>query len=208
MKILFLGDSLTDMYRNFDLNIDIATTYGTGFVFNIASELMYEKPGYYQILNRGIGGNKITDLYNRYQKDVIEENPDIVTILIGINDVWHEIATKSGTSLEVFSEKYLEMVKDMRQKLPHAKIILMEPFFTKGAATNGALERFAYVFEYAKVVKRIAEETDCIFIPLQKDFDEKIKNGGESQILFDGIHTNPGGAQLIALKWLEVFRKL
>ena len=208
MKLLFFGDSLTDMYRNFDLSVDMSTSYGTGFVFDIAAQLMYERPGFYQILNRGVGGNKITDLYARYQKDVIEEKPEYLTILIGINDVWHEIATKSGTSLDVFQETYLKMIKDIKEKLPDTKIILMEPFFTIGAATKGAMDRFAYIFEYAKVVKEIAENTDCIFIPLQKDFDEAIKNGGETQLLFDGIHTNPGGAHLIATKWLEVFRKL
>ena len=84
----------------------------------------------------------------------------------------------------------------------------MEPFFTIGAATNGAMDRFAEVFDYAKEVKRIAKETDCIFIPLQKPFDEAIKNGGEVQLLYDGIHPNPGGAHLIAIEWLKVFKKL
>lgn len=207
MKLLFFGDSLTDMYRNFDLSVDMSTSYGTGFVFDVAAQLMYERPGFYKILNRGVGGNKITDLYARYQKDVIEEKPDYLTILIGINDVWHEIATKSGTSLEVFKETYLKMVEDIKEKLPETKIILMEPFHTIGAATNGALDRFAYVYEYAKAVKEIAKKTDCVFIPLQHAFNEAIKNGGETQLLFDGIHTNPGGAHLIATKWLEVFRK-
>ena len=208
MKLLFFGDSLTDMYKNYDRSTDIATIYGVGYVFDVAAQLMYERPGYYQIINQGIGGNKVTNLYDRYQKDVIEENPDVVSILIGINDVWHEIATKSGTPLNVFIETYLKMVKDMKEKLPNAKIILMEPFFTIGAATNGAMDRFAEVFDYAKEVMKIAEQTGCIFIPLQKAFDEAIKNGGEVQMLFDGIHTNPGGAHLIATKWLEVFRKL
>ena len=208
MKLLFFGDSLTDMYRNFDLSVDMSTSYGTGFVFDVAAQLMYERPGFYKILNRGVGGNKITDLYARYQKDVVEEKPDYLTILIGLNDVWHEIATKSGTSLEVFKETYLKMIEEMKEKLPKTKIILMEPFFTIGAATNGALDRFAYVYEYAKAVKEIAKKTNCVFIPLQQAFNDAIKNGGETQLLFDGIHTNPGGAHLIATKWLEVFKKL
>lgn len=205
MKLLFFGDSLTDMYRNFDKNVDMSTSYGTGFVFDIAAQLMYRRPGYYQIVNRGVGGNKVTDLYARYQDDVIKEKPDFLTILIGINDVWHEIATKSGTPIDVFEETYLKIVKDIKEKLPETKIIIMEPFFTKGAATNGALDRFEELFKYAAVVKKIANETKCFFIPLQQSFNELIKNGGETQILFDGIHTNPGGAHLIATKWLEMF---
>ena len=208
MKLLFFGDSLTDMYKNYDRSIDIATSYGTGFVFDIAAHLMYERPGYYQIVNQGIGGNKVTNLYERYEKDVIEENPDVVTILIGINDIWHEIATGNGTPFEEFSSIYLKMVEDMKAKLPKAKIILMEPFFTVGDATNGALDRFEEVYRYAKEVKRIAELTNVVFVPLQEDFTNIIKDGGANQILFDGIHTNPGGAHLIALKWLEVFKSL
>lgn len=208
MKLLFFGDSLTDMYRNFDKNVDMSTSYGTGFVFDIAAQLMYKKPGYYQIVNRGVGGNKVTDLFARYQEDVVDEKPDILTILIGVNDVWHEIATKSGTSLDVFEKTYLKMVNDIKIKLPKTKIIIMEPFFTKGAATNGVLERFKDLYQYASIVKKIANETKCFFIPLQQSFNELIKNGGETQILFDGIHTNPGGAHLIATKWLEMFESL
>ena len=208
MKLLFFGDSLTDMYRNFDKNIDMSTSYGTGFVFDIAAQLMYEKPGYYKIINRGVGGNKVTDLFARYQDDVINENPDVLTILIGVNDVWHEIATKSGTPIDVFEETYIKMVTDIKKKLPKTKIIIMEPFFTKGAATDGAFKRFEEIYDYAEVVKKISKKTNCVFIPLQQSFNELIKNGGETQVLFDGLHTNPGGAHLIATKWLDVFKKM
>ena len=208
MRLLFFGDSLTDMYRNYDCSIDIATSYGTGFVFDIAAHLMLERPGYYQIINRGVSGDKITNLFARYQKDVIQEKPDVITILIGINDVWHEISHHNGTSLDDFIRIYEKMIKEMKEKLPKSKIILMEPFVTIGTATKGAFKRFQEVYEYANEVKRIANETNCLFVPLQKAFDESIKNGGEAQLLYDGIHTNPGGAHLIALKWLEVFKTL
>ena len=196
------------MYRNFDKNVDMSTSYGTGFVFDIAAQLMYKRPGYYQIINRGIGGNKVTDLYDRYQQDVVDEKPDVVTILIGMNDVWHEIATKTGTSLDVFVDTYQKMIKELKEKLPNTKFIIMEPFFTVGTATTGAIERFKAVYDYAKEVKRIAKENNCFYIPLQKSFNDAIKNGGQEQMLFDGIHTNPGGAHLIATKWLKVFKKL
>lgn len=208
MKLLFFGDSLTDMYRNFDPNVDMSTSYGTGFVFDVAAQLMYKKPGFYQIINRGVGGNKVTDLFARYKEDVIKEKPDVLTILIGVNDVWHEIATQNGTPIDEFEKTYFEMIDDIKKRLPKTKIIIMEPFFTKGAATSGAIERFKVLFEYAEVVKRIAIETSCVFIPLQKSFSSRIRHGGETQILFDGIHTNPGGAHLIAKKWLKVFNRL
>ncbi len=208
MKILFFGDSLTDMYRNFDTSVDMATSYGTGFVFDVAGQLMYERPGYYKIVNRGQGGSKVTDLFDRYEEQVIQEKPDILTILIGVNDVWHELITHSGTPIDVFEKTYFELVNNIKEKLPKTKIIIMEPFFLYGDATKDIWEPFQEVLKYAAISKKVAEETDCIYIPLQQAFTDLAKNGGSTQILFDGLHTNPGGAHLIATKWLEVFRKL
>lgn len=208
MKLVFFGDSLTDLGRNRDKNIDNYSSYGMGYVFEIASHLYFEKPGYYKVINRGNSGNKVTDLYIRYQEDVIDEKPDVLTILIGVNDVWHELVHHSGTPIDVFGETYLKMLGEIKKQLPNIKIILMEPFFCDGHATRPYPEVFKAVFDYAKVVKRVAEKTGSIFIPLQDAIDESVRNGGTTQILYDGVHTNPGGARLIALKWLEEFHKL
>ena len=208
MKILFFGDSLTDMYRNFDTSVDMATSYGTGFVFDVAGQLMYERPGYYKIVNRGQGGSKVTDLFDRYEEQVIQEKPDILTILIGVNDVWHELITHSGTHIDVFEKTYFALVNNIKKKLPNTKIIIMEPFFLYGDATKDIWEPFQEVLKYAAISKKVAKKTNCIYIPLQQAFTDSIKNGGSTQMLFDGLHTNPGGAHLIATKWLEVFRKL
>ena len=208
VKLLFFGDSLTDMYHSFDRSNDSATSYGTGYVFAIASQLMYERPGYYQIINQGVSGNKVTDLFARYEKDVIQEKPDVLTILIGVNDVWHELAINNGTPIDVFEKTYLDMVTDIKKKLPSTKIILMEPFFLYGSATKDIWEPFQEVLKYSAVIKKIAEQTECVFIPLQKDFEKAARNGGSTQMLYDGVHSNPGGAQLIANKWIEVFKSL
>lgn len=208
MRLVFFGDSLTDMYRNFDKTVDMSTSYGTGFVFDVAAQLMYERPGCYTIINRGQGGNKVTDLYARYMEDIVSENPDVLTILVGVNDVWHEIITHSGTPIDVFEETYMKLILDLKEKLPNTKMIMMEPFFLYGSATKDIWEPFQEVLKYAEVCKKVAEKTGLIYIPLQKSFDEAVKNGGDTQFLFDGLHTNPAGAHLIATKWLEVFRKL
>ena len=208
MNLVFFGDSLTDMYRNFDKTVDMSTSYGTGFVFDVAAQLMYECPGYYKIINRGQGGNKVTDLYARYMEDIVTENPDVLTILVGVNDVWHEIITHSGTPIDVFTETYLKLVNELKEKLPNTKFILMEPFFLLGDATKDIWEPFQEVLKYAQECKKVAEKTGCIYIELQKDFNDAIKNGGSTQFLFDGLHTNPAGAHLIATKWLNVFKSL
>ena len=206
MKLVFFGDSLTDMYRNYDPSIDIATSYGVGYVFDIAGELMLERPGYYQILNRGVSGNKITDLFNRYERDVIEAKPDVLTILIGVNDVWHKLVTHNGTPIDIFEEIYFKMVNDIKKKLPNTRIIMMEPFFLHGDATKNNWEEFQEVLKYSEICKKVADQTGAIFIPLQNDFKTAAKDGDSTQLLYDGVHTNPGGAHLIATKWLKVFR--
>ena len=208
MKILFFGDSLTDMYRNFDTSVDMATSYGTWYVFDIAGQLMYERPGFYQIINRGFSGSKVTDLYNHYEDDVIKEKPDVLTILIGINDVWHEIAVHNGTPIDVFEETYFKLVNKIKEKLPDTKIIIMEPFFLMGSATKDAWEEFQRVYKYNDICKKVAAQTGCVFVPLQKPFNDLAKSGGSTQLLYDGIHSNPGGAHLIATEWLKVFRLL
>ena len=208
MKLVFFGDSLTDMYRNFDKTVDMATSYGTGFVFDVAAQLMYERPGFYQVVNRGQGGNKVTDLYARYEEDVVSENPDFLTILIGVNDVWHELITHTGTPLKLFEETYLKLINELKAKLPNTQIIMMEPFFLYGDATKDHWEEFQGVLKYADVCKKVAEMNNLIYIHLQKDFEKAIINGGSTQFLFDGLHTNPGGAHLIATKWLKVFKTL
>lgn len=208
MKILFFGDSLTDMWRNRDEASKEANIYGVGYVFNIASKLYYFNAGQYQVINKGCGGDKITDLYNRYKEDVIGQKPDILTILIGINDVWHGLNDPSQTTpIDAFEKLYVEMIEDIKNKLPNIKIILMEPFFINGYATINMLEGFKDVYRYAKVVKLVADKTDSTFLPLQKSFNLKAKGNNEA-FLYDGVHTAPGGAYLIAKKWLKTFNRI
>ena len=206
-KILFLGDSLTDMWRNRERNMEVASNYGTGYVFDITGQLMYENPGEYQVINQGISGNKITDLYSRYKKDVIEEKPDVLTILIGVNDVWHGLTDPSLTTpLKTFEELYLKIIADVKSQLPNIKIFLMEPFFIHGVATDQFFEQFKDVYKYASIVKEVAKKTNSVFVPLQASFDKHSK-GAEEQFLYDGVHTNPAGAYLIAQEWLKAFKK-
>ena len=203
MKLIFFGDSLIEMGRNRDTNINNYSSYGRGFVFEVAAELFYAKPGYYEVVNRGIGGEKVTDLFARYEQDVITEKPDVLTNLIGINDIWAKIWCNTGTDLDVYEETYLKMVNDIKKKLAKTKIILMEPFIEKGDA-----EKRELVHQYALAAQRVAKQSQSIFIPLQERLNEFFKDGNQTQILYDGMHTNPGGARVLALKWLETFKAI
>ena len=207
MKILFFGDSITDAGRNYDAPVGTLNSYGAGYVRSVAGNLIGENPSKYTIINRGISGNRIVDLYSRIKIDAWNFEPDVISILIGINDIWHEISRKNGVELERYEKIYRMLLQETKEKLSNAKIILCEPFVLKGSATEEKMERFLEVKEYAKVVKKLAEEFNCEFLPLQQKLEEKAKEFGEQYYLSDGVHPNVAGAQLIADEWLKLFKE-
>ena len=206
MKILFFGDSITDMGRNRDL-MGQAFGYGVGYVNNVASALKYENPEKYEIVNRGISGNRVVDLYARVKADVWNHTPDVISILIGINDVWHEIHGGNGVELNRFEKVYRMLIEDTKEQLPNVKFILCEPFVLKGAATEENYEAFCEVKKYAAVVRKLAKEYGAAFVELQNQFDDVAEKYGAVHYLYDGVHPDVAGGKLIAEEWLKVFRK-
>jgi lysophospholipase L1-like esterase len=207
MKILFFGDSITDANRERETDFGLKS-YGFGYVRAIAGNLLLDNPNKYEIINRGIGGNRIVDLYARIKKDLWNEEPDFLNILIGVNDVWHEIAHQNGVDLVRFEKVYRTIIEETKERLPKIKIILCEPFVLLGGATEGAYDRFLEVREYAKIVKKIAKEYGLYFLPLQEKFDKLAEKDGAINYLFDGVHPSVAGAQLIANEWLALFNDI
>lgn len=207
MKILFLGDSITDMSRKYNSD-GLIESYGDSYVFFVAGKLLSENPQAYQIINRGIGGNRIVDLYARIKRDVWNEKPDVLSILIGVNDVWHEFAEQpNGVDLVRWEKIYRMLIEETKEKLPNTKIIICEPFVLRGRATEygNRYEDFQIVKKYATKAKEIAEDYRLSFVPLQKKFDEAAEKFGGTYYLYDGVHPDVAGAALIAKEWLSVF---
>lgn len=209
MKILFFGDSITDMGRKRGDDGHIYS-YGNGYVYLVASELFSKEPGKYEIINRGISGNRIVDLYARIKADVWNEKPDCLSILIGVNDVWHELSENpNGVGLERWEKVYRMLIEDTKRHLPDTRIILCEPFVLHGSATDfeDRYEKFANVYGYAKVAKKLAKEYGLEFVALQEKFNQKAEEYGAQYYLYDGVHPDVAGAKLIATEWLKVFHK-
>lgn len=206
MKILMFGDSITDAYRNRELDNDISS-YGHGYVKYVAGDLLCENPEKYEIINRGISGNRIVDLYARIKCDCWNLTPDFISILIGVNDVWHEIGSQNGVEIDRFEKVYRMLIEDTKKALPNTKILLCEPFVLCGTATEHAYEKFLEVKEYAKVVKKLAEEYGLYFLPLQQLVEDYAKKHTVEACLWDGVHPNIAGAKLIANAWVEFFKK-
>ena len=133
MRILFYGDSITDANRNKERDYQYEekkfdqSDYGFGYVRSIAGALLAENPLKYQIYNRGIGGNRITDLYSRVKAHCWNLEPDVLSILIGVNDVWHEFGGgRNGVDIKRFEKVYRMLLEDTKETLSNVKIILME----------------------------------------------------------------------------------
>ncbi|MBO5240088.1 MAG: SGNH/GDSL hydrolase family protein [Clostridia bacterium] len=206
MKILFFGDSITDASRNKEADFNL-NSYGYGYVRSVAGTLLGEAPDQYQIINRGISGNRVVDLYSRIKIDCWNLAPDVLNILIGVNDVWHEVAKNNGVDLGRFENVYRMILEETKERLPNVKIILCEPFVLKGSATEERYDEFLQVKEYAKVVKKLADEYGCYFLPLQEKVDAFAGKYGVEVCLVDGVHPAIGGAQLIANEWLKLFKE-
>lgn len=206
MKILITGDSITDMNRHRDA-VDHPYSFGMGYPFFVEGELSTKFPNKYQVLNRGISGNRIVDLYARINIDCWKIQPDLITILIGVNDVWHGFAHNNGVDLDRYERVYRMFIEDTRKVMPDVKFMLLEPFFLKGTKTEQNLDEFSAVYDYAKVVEKIANYYGLVFVPLQERFNELAKQTDASYYLFDGIHPTVAGAKIISEEWLKAFYK-
>lgn len=207
MKIVLFGDSITDMGR--DRSSDLgAFSYGHGYSNVIASQLLKSNPLRYEIYNHGISGDRSVDLYARIKRDVWNLKPDVISILIGVNDVWHDLGENpNGVDIVRYEKVYRMIIEETKERLPDVKFILCEPFVLKGAATEEDYDMFLKVREYAKVVKLLAEEFSLHFLPLQKNLDEAAEKFGADKFLYDGVHPSLAGAGLIADAWLKLFKE-
>jgi len=204
-KILFQGDSITDCGRSREHDVNL----GNGYAQHIASKLSYEQPGKYTFVNRGVGGNRIIDLYSRIKADIINVKPDVMSILIGVNDVWHEINWQNGIDADKFEKIYDMLISEVLQELPNLKIMIMGAYVTKGPATEASWDYFSSeVAKREAVAKKIAEKYNLPFIPLQCKFDEMISKKAEPYWTVEGVHPTDAGHEIIAREWLSAFENL
>lgn len=213
-RILFFGDSITDAGRDRNNNQPHHRgSYGNGYPIFVTGELYKKDPTVYEVFNRGISGNRIVDLYARIKSDVWNLKPDVLSILIGINDIWHEVDWKNGVEIDRFEKMYRLLIEETLKALPNVKIVLCEPFVLEGEATQNTEEnpdryaQFCEVYEYAKVVKKLAEDYNLFFLPLQETLCEKAEQFGANYVLVDGVHPAIGGAAIIAEEWLKLFNE-
>jgi len=200
--ILFQGDSITDAGRNKKEPVANALL-GRGYPAHIAGELLgkYTDLGL-QIHNRGISGNKVPDLANRWQQDAIDIKPDILSILIGVNDIWHKLNGRYDGTVEKYETGYRNLLQLTKKELPCTRIVICEPFVLRcGAVKDNWFPEFD---QMRAVAKKLAKELELTFVPFQTMFDEATKSAAPEFWARDGVHPTAAGHALMAHTWQEV----
>ena len=208
MNIVFLGDSITDAHRD---RADERRPFalGMGYPLLTASVLGEKYPDRdLRFWNRGISGDKVTDLLSRWRRDCVHMEPDVLVLFVGINDVWHEDETGNGTDLDVFSEVYKILLDKAYEANENLKVILIEPFCIGGfGVVKDSWPHKVYL--ETREIRKLAEDymVDAV-IPAQDLFDEAIKVGGPGHWTIDGVHPHPAGHMLLAKAVIEELEKM
>jgi lysophospholipase L1-like esterase len=199
-KILFQGDSITDGGR-----VRNSESMGQSYPYLIASRLGFElaerRP---RFINRGISGNRVSDLYARWNEDAIALKPDVLSILIGVNDAWRIMSGIPEGAADRFESAYRHLLDVTKEYLPDSGLVLCEPFILKTGATLDRWEEWQELLtNYQAVAKTLAQEYGALFVPLQAPLNAACERAEASYWLGDGVHPTPAGNELIANEWLK-----
>lgn len=209
MKIIFFGDSGTDANRKRGCDdagrvpeeySNEPRALGSGYVFLTATQLYYDKPNYYQVLNRGIAGDRLPQLYARINLDVWREKPDVLNIWVGGNDLPRE-KNPNPTDLVRWGKIFRAMIQETLERLPDIKIMICEPFWPRPVPAYKEMAR-AYAIE----ARKIAEEFNLSFVPLVDELDKAVEVYGYENCYYDGVHPSPVASKVISDAWLRVFK--
>ena len=201
--VLFQGDSITDAGRNKERQLpNTSASFGTGYALIAASALLNMIPEKnLTIYNRGISGNKVFNLVDRWQADCIDLKPSLLSILIGVNDFWSILKSGYNGTLEKYQNDYRSLMDLTRKALPDTKLVIGEPFAVAGG--TAITDKWYPDFDgYRLFAKKIASEYNAIFIPYHNIFNEALKHAPASYWAPDGVHPSMAGSSLMAEAWL------
>ena len=190
MKILFQGDSITDAGRDRSDPHDLGHGYP-----KYAADFIREahKDTEFEFLDLGISGNQTVDLVARLEKDFIEIQPDIVSILIGINDTWHHAEDKSWIPAEVFESRYRTVLSGIKEKT-NAKIVMLEPFLIPIDSKRFFREDLDFKID---IIRDLAREFADVYIPTDGLLASAYIGNDPLSFAADGVHPTPKGAEFI-----------
>ncbi|NJN27448.1 MAG: lysophospholipase [Cyclobacteriaceae bacterium] len=208
LTILFQGDSITDMGRDKSkYYANEPAGMGDGYVFQIVSHLLGTNPGksWYHY-NRGISGNKVFELARRWDDDCLQLKPDVLSILIGVNDFWHTLNGYNAT-VQTYEDDFRKLLDETLVSLPNVRLIIGEPFAVKGGSAISQ-RWYPEFLKYQQAAARIAHDYKGRFVPYQQVFDEALQLAPVSYWCPDGVHPSIAGAFLMKEAWLKTFYSL
>lgn len=205
--ILFQGDSITDSGRKKDdEGFNSASILGSGYPLLAGAALLNKYAELnLKIYNRGISGNKVYELAERWDQDCLNLKPDVLSILIGVNDIWHKLNGKYNGTPEIYRNDYTALIERTLKVLPGIKLIICEPFGVRGVKAVDD-KWYPEFYEYQKIAREIARKFKATFIPYQSIFDEAGKKAPGSYWTGDGVHPTLAGAQLMAKAWTKAIK--
>ncbi|MCF7974360.1 MAG: SGNH/GDSL hydrolase family protein, partial [Phycisphaerae bacterium] len=204
MKILFQGDSITDAGRDVRVvrTANNPSGLGHGYVIMAAARLLSQYPTRdLKFYNRGISGHKVFQLARRWKKDCLDIAPDVLSILIGVNDFWHTFDGGYTGSLDTYEQDYRALIDQTREALPEIRLILCEPFMLPaGEVDPSMMQQFAY---YREAARRVAAYAGAVFVPFQSVLDQACQTAPPALWAPDGVHPTLGACHLLANAWVD-----
>lgn len=196
-KIIFIGDSITE-----DSRFEDEVGLGAGYVRYIHDYFLVKHPKLNLFIeNKGISGNRIIDLYNRWNEDVLSQKADWISISIGVNDVWRQLDKPEIEQVfpDKFESIYRKLLDSIQQSI-NSKVIMMEPTIIGEDIDSEGNKRLK---SYVGIIKQLCSEYNTIHVPMHQAFITFLKQNSNKKLTIDGVHMNSLGRMLMMNVWLN-----
>ncbi len=202
--VLFQGDSITDAGRDRKTanEPNQLAPLGNGYAWLAAASMLVDRPdGGLKTFNRGISGDKVYQLDDRWQEDCLDIRPDVLSILIGVNDIWHMLNGKYDKTVVEYEQDYHALIARTKAALPDVRLVLCEPFVLRCGAVDD--KWFPTFDRFRAAARRVSDTAGATFVPFQSMFDRAIEFAPPNHWAGDGVHPTSAGAALMAHCWLR-----
>lgn len=203
--VLFQGDSITDAGRERDGagRANDQAELGRGYAWLAAASLLVSRPNDdLRIYNRGVAGDRVRQLIERFDRDALDLQPNVISLLIGVNDIWHARNSASTATAKDYERELNGLLERTRDALPDVRLVICEPFLLPCGHVDETW--FPEFDRYRAAARRIAEQSSAVFVPFHEMFERATTLAPPEHWAKDGIHPNAPGAALMSQEWLRV----
>ncbi|MFC0623444.1 SGNH/GDSL hydrolase family protein [Kribbella deserti] len=201
--VVFQGDSITHGGRG--TTDDPNHILGHSYPFLIASEAAARYPGQgWRFINRGVSGDKVSDLAARWQQDTLNHRPDVLSILVGVNDANAVLQGTSADSGTGFESAYRSLLQRTVAELPAVRLVLGEPFYLPTSPVESLRETWGTAVQIrADIVRELADSFGATFVPYQAALEAAVALAPAEHWIWDGVHPTYAGQRILADTWIN-----